>query len=143
MIFSTFLFFLFGKFYYASRKYPEIFVNSGVIYTLYVTTIIIQILVLIWSNLWCYYDITGFYINNNCSYVKRKWVNISLDKNIESIVLNIDANLPKIKNFISGCIYKYPNIPIPDFNLKYLVPLLEKLNRQNNLFFLMGTLTLL
>ena len=47
------------------------------------------------------------------------------------------ANLPK-KKIICVCIYKHRNMPITDFNSKYLTPLLEKLNREDKFCFLMG-----
>ena len=47
------------------------------------------------------------------SYVKWNGLNISLDNNLESTF--IEVNLPK-KNFICGCIYKHPDMPIADFN---------------------------
>ena len=78
---------------------------------------------------------TGFYINDKFSYVKRNGLNISLDNNLESNF--IEVNLPK-KKIICGCIYKHPNMPIADFNSKYLTPLLEKLNREDKFCFLMG-----
>ena len=44
----------------------------------------------------------GFYINDKFSCVKRNDLN--------------KVNLPKKMNFICGCIYKHPNMPIVDFN---------------------------
>ena len=81
------------------------------------------------------YGGAGFYINDKFSCVKRNDLNISLDDNLESIF--IEVNLPEKKNFICGCIYKHPNMPIVDFNSKYLTPLLEKLNREDKFYFLM------
>ena len=75
---------------------------------------------------------SGFYINDKFSYIKRNDLNTSLDNNLESTF--IEVNLPK-KNFICGCIYKHPNIPIVDFKSKYLTQLLEKLNREDKFCF--------
>ena len=83
---------------------------------------------------------TGFYINDKFSYAKRNDLNISLDNNLESTF--IEVNLPKKRNFYRGGIYKHPNMPIADFNSKYLSPLLEKLNREDKFCFFM-TLTLI
>ena len=63
-----------------------------------------------------------FYINDKFTYV-----------NLESTF--IEVNPPKKKNFICGCIYKHPNMPIADFNAKYLTPLLQKLNREDKFCF--------
>ena len=82
------------------------------------------------------HDGTSFYINDKFSYVKRNDLNISLDNNLESTF--IEVNLPIKRNFIRGCIYKHPNMPIVDFNSKYLTPLLEKLNREEKFCFLIG-----
>ena len=65
------------------------------------------------------------------SYIKWNGLNISLDNNLESTF--IEVNLSKKNNFICGCIYKHPNMPT-----KYLTPLLEKLNREDKICFLMG-----
>ena len=73
----------------------------------------------------------GFYITDTFSYIKRYDLNISLDNNLESTF--IEVNLSKKNNFICGCIYKHPNMPT-----KYLTPLLEKLNREDKICFLMG-----
>ena len=79
---------------------------------------------------------TGFYINDKFSYVKRNDLNISLDNNLESTF--IEVNQTQKKNFICGCIYKHPNMPLADFNSKYLTLLLEKLNREHKFCFLNG-----
>ena len=79
---------------------------------------------------------TGFFINEKYSYTKRSDLNILLDKNIDSTFNEI--NLTKKRNFLCGCIYKYPHMSIADFNLTYLTPLLEKLNKEGKLCFPMG-----
>ena len=108
---------MFGKLDHASRKYPEIFVNSDLIYTptcdnYYHANFCVKLL-----SKFCYDETTnthggaGSYINNNCSYVKRNDLNISLDKTLESIVLDINKNLPKIRSlsvaaFVNTLIYR-------------------------------------
>ena len=79
---------------------------------------------------------TGFFINEKYSYTKRGDLHILLDKNLESTFIEI--NLSKKRNFLCGCIYKHPHTSIADFNLTYLTPLLEKLNKEEKLCFLMG-----
>ena len=78
---------------------------------------------------------TGFFINEKYSYTKRSDLNILLDKNLESII--IETNLSKKRNFFCGCIYKHP-MSIADFNSTYLTPFLEKLNKEDKLCFRMG-----
>ena len=79
---------------------------------------------------------TGFFINGNYFYTKRINLIILLHKNFESTFIQI--NLPKKENFLGGCIYKHPHMSITDFNFTYLTPLLEKLNKEDKLYFLIG-----
>ena len=79
---------------------------------------------------------TGFFINEMYLYTKQSDLNILLDKNLELIF--IELKLPQKRNFLSGFIYKHLHMSISDFNLTYLTPLLEKLNNEDKLYFLMG-----
>ena len=77
----------------------------------------------------------GFFINEKYSYTKRSDLDIFLDKNLKSTFIEI--NLPKKRNFLCGCIYKHLDMSMADLNLTYLTPLLEKLNKEDKLCFLM------
>ena len=96
----------------------------------------------LWGYAFCYDETksthggTGFFINEKYLYTKRCDLNILLDKNLESTFIEI--NLSKKRNLLCGCIYKHPHISRADFNLTCLTSLLEKLNKEDKLCFLMG-----
>ena len=71
--------------------------------------------------------------------MKRNDSNISLDNNLESTF--IEVNLPKKSLGGFTKTYKHPNMPIADFNSKYLTPLLEK--QKKNFVFRWVTLALI
>ena len=73
---------------------------------------------------------TLLHIKNDINYKLRPDLNISKDKQLESILIEI---LPKIsKNILFGCIYKPPCMYLKEFVNLFLKPLTGKLNKENN-----------
>ena len=77
------------------------------------------------------------YISKKLNYKNRNDLKIYKDKHLESIFTGILWK-SKNKSIITGCIYKHPNLSIPDFNDSFLKPLLDKLSYENKNIILLG-----
>ena len=76
------------------------------------------------------------YLDKNLKYKLRKDLNIYHKGMIESTFVEIINK--NEKNMVAGCIYKHPKQTIPDFLDNHLLPLLEKLSRENKQILIMG-----
>ena len=81
---------------------------------------------------------TGIYISNDVNSKIRNDLSLSLYKSkcLESTFVEISPD--NKSNIIVGCIYKHPSFSIDEFNLNYLAPFLDKLNKEGKKIVLMG-----
>ena len=82
------------------------------------------------------HDGTGFFISDQLQFIKRNDLNICENGNLESTFIEI-VNENK-RNFLCGCLYKHPKMRVTDFLDIYMIPLLEKIDKENKYCFLMG-----
>ena len=76
------------------------------------------------------------YISDSLKYKPRTDLNISKDKELESIFIEI-LNA-KENNVIVGCIYRHPSMDANEFNTDFLSPLLQKLSYEKKKIILLG-----
>ena len=79
---------------------------------------------------------TLLYIHSHLSYKPRNDLSIYKPTELESSFIEISN--PKRSNKIIGCIYRYPNMDLDEFNDNYLNTLLDKISKENNSVFLLG-----
>ena len=81
---------------------------------------------------------TSIYVCNTLSYKLRNDLSTMLyfPKQLESTFIEISRNGKR--NIIVGCIYKHPGMPITHFTDFYLTPLLNKINAEKKIGFLLG-----
>ncbi|XP_057312179.1 uncharacterized protein LOC130653679 [Hydractinia symbiolongicarpus] len=81
---------------------------------------------------------TSLYISNSLTVVVRSDLSnlLFLESKLESTFVEILDN--NRKNTIVGCIYKHPNMPIPEFINLYLKPFFEVAIKQKQKLILMG-----
>ena len=81
-------------------------------------------------------DDTLLYIGNHLSYKLRKDLSIYKSCQIESTFIEISN--PKKNNIVIGCIYKYPNMNLNEFNSFNLNDLLDKPSKEKKTVLLLG-----
>ena len=81
---------------------------------------------------------TSIYVCNTLSYKLRNDLStmLYLSRQLESTFIEISRNGKR--NIIVGCIYKHPGMPITHFTDFYLTPLLNKINTEKKIGFLLG-----
>ena len=81
---------------------------------------------------------TSIYVCNTLSYKLRNDLSTMLyfPKQLESTFIEISRNGKR--NIIVGCIYKHPGMPITHFTDFYMTPLLNKINTEKKIGFLLG-----
>ena len=78
---------------------------------------------------------TVLHISNHISKKRRNDLCICKSTELESTFIKV-LNAKKT-NTIVGCIYRYPNMELNEFNGYYVNNLLDKLSKENNIVFLL------
>ena len=76
------------------------------------------------------------YLSSDINYKCRNDLNIYKSKELESIF--VETLFSNSENYIIGCIYKHPNMPISEYNESYLSPLLDKLSKEKKEIIILG-----
>ena len=78
------------------------------------------------------------YVANHLKSIRREDLNSMLykSKQLESSFVEIENS--SSKNIICACIYRHPSMDLDCFNQNYLIPLLDKILKENKQLYLMG-----
>ena len=84
---------------------------------------------------------TLLYTADHLAYQNQNDLNPHKTNNLESTFIEITN--PNKSNIIVRCIYKHPKMDLFEFIIYYFNPLLEKLAKEQKLFFFLETLMLI
>ena len=78
------------------------------------------------------------YISNHLAYKPRNDLTKKLYKAKELESIFIELIYKRKKNIVIGCIYKHPPMSIEEFNKYFLLPILDKINKEKKTILLLG-----
>ena len=82
------------------------------------------------------YGGTGIFISDKLNFKRRDDLSMIRNEELESTFVEI--SIPNRKSIICGTIYRHPKMNLELFNNDFLDPMLEKIDKENKICFLMG-----